>query len=178
MAESGAAEATGLYLCESADLIERGRAVGFHVVHFRQPARAFALRFDGAVVAYLNRCVHVPTEMDWQDGEFLDSEREFIICSIHGATYEPRSGRCAGGLAAEAASPVSLPVNAKAGCIGILAGTRYRHSLTRPATCPSAEPLKDLNEFARREPDPGHPEARTSGGTRACLERSARAVRT
>jgi nitrite reductase/ring-hydroxylating ferredoxin subunit len=97
MAESGAAEATGLYLCESADLIERGRAVGFHVVHFRQPARAFALRFDGAVVAYLNRCVHVPTEMDWQEGEFLDSEREFIICSIHGATYEPRSGRCAGG---------------------------------------------------------------------------------
>ena len=52
---------------------------------YRQPARAFALRFDGRVVAYLNRCVHVPTEMDWQPGEFLDSDREFIICSIHGA---------------------------------------------------------------------------------------------
>jgi hypothetical protein len=36
------------------------------------PARAFALRFDGRVVAYLNRCAHVPTEMDWQPGEFLD----------------------------------------------------------------------------------------------------------
>ncbi|MGE5866421.1 MAG: Rieske (2Fe-2S) protein [Rhizobacter sp.] len=92
-----ATDADGLYLCESADLHERGRAVAFHVLHFRQPARAFALRFDGEVVAYLNRCVHVPAEMDWQEGEFLDSGREFIICSIHGATYAPRSGRCVGG---------------------------------------------------------------------------------
>ncbi len=84
-------------LCDSSDLEERGRAVVFDVEHFRAPARAFALRFDGRVVAYLNRCVHVPTELDWQPGEFLDADRDFIICSIHGATYEPRDGRCAGG---------------------------------------------------------------------------------
>ena len=48
-------------------------------------------------MAYLNRCAHVPTEMDWQPGEFLDSDKRFIICSIHGATYEPRDGRCVGG---------------------------------------------------------------------------------
>ena len=84
-------------LCAAQDLPERGHAVLFEVMHFRKPARAFALRFDGQVVAYLNRCVHVPTEMDWQPGEFLDSGREFILCSIHGAAYEPLSGRCAGG---------------------------------------------------------------------------------
>src|SRR6187431_1930401 len=66
-------------LCASGDLAERGQAVVFDVV------------------AYLNRCVHVPSEMDWQPGEFLDSDREFIICSMHGATYEPATGRCAGG---------------------------------------------------------------------------------
>ena len=90
-------EAAGQFLCEAADLLERGRAVVFDVIHFRQPARAFALRFDGRVVAYLNRCLHVPTEMDWQEGEFLDRGREFVICSIHGAAYEPGTGRCAGG---------------------------------------------------------------------------------
>jgi nitrite reductase/ring-hydroxylating ferredoxin subunit len=84
-------------LCTSAALEEKGRAVLFDVLHFHEPARAFALRFDGRVVAYLNRCVHVPTELDWQPGEFLDSGREFILCSIHGAAYEPRSGRCLGG---------------------------------------------------------------------------------
>jgi nitrite reductase/ring-hydroxylating ferredoxin subunit len=84
-------------LCASEALVERGRAFVFDVLHFREPSRAFVLRFDGRVVAYLNRCVHVPVEMDWQPGEFLDQDREFIICSIHGAEYEPRTGKCAGG---------------------------------------------------------------------------------
>jgi nitrite reductase/ring-hydroxylating ferredoxin subunit len=84
-------------VCDAGDLVERGTAHVFDVLHFRQPARAFVLRFEGQVVAYLNRCLHVPTEMDWQYGEFLDADREFIICSIHGATYEPRDGRCVGG---------------------------------------------------------------------------------
>ena len=69
----------------------------FDVLHYEAPATAFALRFDGRVVAYLNRCAHVPAEMDWQPGEFLDAGREFILCSIHGASYEPRDGRCIGG---------------------------------------------------------------------------------
>jgi len=86
-----------LALCASAELVEKGNAFVFDVLHFREPARAFVLRFDGQIVAYLNRCLHVPTEMDWQYGEFLDSGKEFIMCSIHGAVYEPLTGRCAGG---------------------------------------------------------------------------------
>jgi len=99
MAEFAPAQAVPVpqALCASAELEEKGRAVLFDVLHFREPARGFALRFDGRVVAYLNRCVHVPTELDWQPGEFLDSGREFILCSIHGAAYEPRSGRCLAG---------------------------------------------------------------------------------
>jgi nitrite reductase/ring-hydroxylating ferredoxin subunit len=84
-------------LCESADLEESGRAIVFDVLLWGRPARAFALRFEGRVVSYLNRCAHVPTEMDWQPGEFLDADRRFILCSIHGAVYEPTNGRCVGG---------------------------------------------------------------------------------
>jgi nitrite reductase/ring-hydroxylating ferredoxin subunit len=84
-------------LCRADELAERGTAVVFDVLLWRQPARAFALRFDGRVLAYINRCAHVPTEMDWQPGEFLDAERRNIVCSIHGATYAPESGRCLGG---------------------------------------------------------------------------------
>ena len=86
-----------LLLCASSELVEKGHAHVFDVLHFREPARAFVLRFDGQVVGYLNRCLHVPTEMDWQYGEFLDSGKEFIMCATHGAVYEPLSGRCAGG---------------------------------------------------------------------------------
>ena len=84
-------------LCAAASLEDKGKAFVFDVLQGNAPARAFALRFDGRVVAYLNRCAHVPTELDWQPGEFLDAGREFIICSIHGAAYAAETGRCIGG---------------------------------------------------------------------------------
>lgn len=88
---------TGQEVCASAALEERGRAVVFDVLLWNDSVRAFALRFDGEPVAYVNRCAHVPAEMDWQPGEFLDDSREWIICSIHGAVYDPRNGHCVGG---------------------------------------------------------------------------------
>jgi nitrite reductase/ring-hydroxylating ferredoxin subunit len=86
-----------LHLCPSAELAEKGRAHVFDVLHYGELAHAFALRYEGRVVAYLNRCLHVPAEMDWQPGEFLDSSKEYILCATHGAAYEPQTGRCAGG---------------------------------------------------------------------------------
>lgn len=97
MPEAGPPPREPVPLCASADLVERGRAFVFDVLEYGRPLRAFVLRVDGRVVAYLNRCAHVPVEMDWQEGEFLDAERAFIVCSIHGAHYDPASGRCAGG---------------------------------------------------------------------------------
>jgi nitrite reductase/ring-hydroxylating ferredoxin subunit len=88
---------TELLLCASTELPERGSAKVFDVLLWQQPARAFALRFEGRVVAYLNRCAHVPAELDWQPGEFLDMDKRWIICAIHGATYEPSNGRCVAG---------------------------------------------------------------------------------
>jgi nitrite reductase/ring-hydroxylating ferredoxin subunit len=98
MAEGAASPPPGAQpLCASADLPEAGLAVVFDVRLWRAPARAFALRFDGRVVCYLNRCAHVPTEMEWHPGQFLDADRRFILCSMHGAIYEPASGECVGG---------------------------------------------------------------------------------
>ena len=90
-------EAPPQRLCASSELAEAGKAVVFDVLEYGAPARAFALRFHGRVVGYMNRCLHVPVEMDWQPGEFLDADRRWIVCSIHGATYHPEDGRCAGG---------------------------------------------------------------------------------
>ena len=86
-----------LPLCDGAELEEAGLAHVWHVRLWGTPARAFALRFEGRVVAYLNRCAHVPVEMDWQPGRFLDLDRRYILCQVHGAVYEPASGRCIAG---------------------------------------------------------------------------------
>ena len=94
---AGDAGAQAQRLCASAELPEGGRAWVWDLTQYGRPVRAFVVRFDGEVRAYLNRCLHVPTEMDWQPGEFFDGDKRFIVCSIHGATYEPADGRCVGG---------------------------------------------------------------------------------
>lgn len=92
---TGAPEA--LPLCPAADLAEGGRALVWDVLLWGQPARAFVLRHGGVLRGYINRCAHVPVEMDWRPGDFLDADQRFIVCSIHGASYHPADGRCAGG---------------------------------------------------------------------------------
>lgn len=84
-------------ICASADLADSGDGVRFEVADGGRPEPAFVVRFDGRVHAYLNRCAHIPIELDWMPGKFFDSEGLLLICSVHGAVYEPDSGRCLGG---------------------------------------------------------------------------------
>ena len=58
---------------------------------------AFVVRWRGVPRAYLNRCAHVPVELDWQPGQFFDMQGLYLMCSTHGATYDPASGSCTGG---------------------------------------------------------------------------------
>jgi nitrite reductase/ring-hydroxylating ferredoxin subunit len=84
-------------LCPSGDLLDSGLAVGFDVIYQGQACRAFAIRYDGQAHAYLNRCSHVPMEMDYQPQRFFDSTGNWLICATHGATYQPETGDCMGG---------------------------------------------------------------------------------
>jgi nitrite reductase/ring-hydroxylating ferredoxin subunit len=62
-----------------------------------QTCTAFAIRYEGAVHAYLNRCTHVAMELDWQPGQFFDDTGQWLLCSTHGAAYKPDTGECGGG---------------------------------------------------------------------------------
>lgn len=89
--------ATQRLICNSADLAEGGDGHRFEVAEAGKIAAAFVVRHGGAVHGYLNRCAHVPVELDWQPGKFFDAERRYLICATHGAIYEPDTGRCVGG---------------------------------------------------------------------------------
>jgi len=84
-------------ICASAELADFGKAVRFEIEYFGNTAPAFAIRFEGALYAYLNRCGHRPMELDWRAAEVFDAEGRNLICSTHGASYAPASGRCLGG---------------------------------------------------------------------------------
>ncbi len=87
----------GIALCRSADLVNGGLAVPFDVVFGGQTCRAFAIRYQGGVHAYLNRCAHVAMEMDFQPNQFFDSSGDWLICATHGALYQPQTGQCRSG---------------------------------------------------------------------------------
>jgi nitrite reductase/ring-hydroxylating ferredoxin subunit len=84
-------------ICAAVDLVDGGRGVRFEIERHGVREAAFAVRYGGKVRAYLNRCAHVPVELDWQPGEFFDDSGLYLICATHGAIYAPESGRCLGG---------------------------------------------------------------------------------
>ena len=90
-------ESAPIALCPSTDLVSGGRAVSFDLVYGGQTCRAFAVRHEGQVQAYLNRCTHVAMEMDWQPDRFFDDSGQWLLCASHGAAYRPDTGECAGG---------------------------------------------------------------------------------
>jgi len=84
-------------ICPSGELRDSGTGVRFEVELAGESVPAFAVRHDGAVVGYLNRCPHVATELDWSEGVFFDEEGRDLICSTHGAVFAAASGQCLGG---------------------------------------------------------------------------------
>lgn len=84
-------------ICTSDELVNAGPGVRFSVIRYGREEPAFVVRFRGRAYAYLNRCAHVPMEMDWVEGEFFDHSKLYLICSTHGAMYSPESGHCLAG---------------------------------------------------------------------------------
>ena len=106
-------------ICASEDLPDGGKGVRFETKTPLGTAPAFAVRYSGKPFAYVNRCGHVPVELDWQPAEFFDYSGLYLICATHGALYAPDSGRCMAGKCAGKGLQ-ALPVNEHDGQVFII----------------------------------------------------------
>lgn len=88
---------TSRLICAGAQLAEGGTGVRFEREQCGRNEPAFVIRYDGQARAFVNRCAHVPVELDWQPGVFFDADGLYLICATHGALYDPASGACVGG---------------------------------------------------------------------------------
>ena len=53
---------------------------------------------DGDLRAYKNECRHLPMRLDDREPrELWDRDRRYIVCSSHGARYQPSDGLCVSG---------------------------------------------------------------------------------
>jgi nitrite reductase/ring-hydroxylating ferredoxin subunit len=85
-------------IAASDQIAERGKGLRFSVDSpGGSSLPAFAVRYDGVVFAYLNRCAHISVQLDWAEGDFFDMSGLYLMCATHGATYFPDSGKCAAG---------------------------------------------------------------------------------
>jgi len=89
-----------IVVCASAQLADGGIGVRFRLGDGDHADSGFVVRSDGRVAGFVNRCAHVPMELDWIAGHFFDAGGTRLVCATHGAEYDPASGRCLGGACA------------------------------------------------------------------------------
>jgi nitrite reductase/ring-hydroxylating ferredoxin subunit len=94
---NGGMDETLIFICLSSALEEGGKGMRFPLTAGGEDGTGFVVRYDNKVYAYLNRCAHVPIELDWNEGDFFESSGLYLMCSTHGAIYVPETGHCAGG---------------------------------------------------------------------------------
>lgn len=82
-----------MFLCRIADL-RPGQPRGFRLGN---DLSLVALRTTDGVRVYRNRCPHAGFELNWLPDRFLDRSGKYLHCQVHGALFEPESGRCLAG---------------------------------------------------------------------------------
>lgn len=80
------------------DEIPDGAARGFRLRDATgREVRIFAVRRGATVYAYLNRCPHRGTPLDWTQDHLLDAEGRHLVCATHGALFRVEDGVCLAG---------------------------------------------------------------------------------
>jgi nitrite reductase/ring-hydroxylating ferredoxin subunit len=90
-------DAEAVRVCAASELVDGGAGVRRAARLGGGDAVVFFVRYDGRAYGYLNRCAHVPMELDWAQGQFFESSGLYLMCATHGAIYAPETGKCVGG---------------------------------------------------------------------------------
>ncbi|MEZ5523375.1 MAG: Rieske (2Fe-2S) protein [Pseudomonadales bacterium] len=72
------------------DEIEEGKTRGFELGDLK----LFALKKNGAIYLYENRCPHLGLNLEFQPDDFLNYDETYIQCSTHGAMFALETGEC------------------------------------------------------------------------------------
>jgi nitrite reductase/ring-hydroxylating ferredoxin subunit len=81
-----------LRLC-APDEVAEGQSRGFEIAG----EKLLAVRKDGKLYAYRNRCPHRGIPLEWLPDQFLDHSASLIQCATHGALFLIESGECVAG---------------------------------------------------------------------------------
>ena len=78
----------------AADALEPGQTATFQLRLRGRTVPGFLVHHAGGHHAYVNRCPHVGTPLDWWPNEFFTEDGRYLICATHGAVFAPDTGLC------------------------------------------------------------------------------------
>lgn len=81
-----------LLVCPSGKLCEKQYII-LDLLYQGKPHSGIIFRFNGAIFAYLNQCVHMPRQLNCERDTIFDARQELLRCSMHGIVYQPETGK-------------------------------------------------------------------------------------
>jgi nitrite reductase/ring-hydroxylating ferredoxin subunit len=85
-----------LVLCRVSELRRTG-CCEFRAGEGDWPLRGFVVQGEQGVRAYINRCPHLGSPLNYLSDDFLSYDRRYLQCKMHGALFEKDSGLCIAG---------------------------------------------------------------------------------
>ncbi|HXK28330.1 MAG TPA: Rieske 2Fe-2S domain-containing protein [Candidatus Binatia bacterium] len=76
---------------------QAGSVKKFWIICRRYRVDGFLVNDHGSFHAYVNRCRHMTTPLDFIRDQFLSEDRRHLMCYTHGALYEFATGFCIAG---------------------------------------------------------------------------------
>jgi nitrite reductase/ring-hydroxylating ferredoxin subunit len=77
--------------------VQPGAVKKFWLICQQYRLDAILINDQGNYYAYVNRCRHMPTPLDFVRDEFFSEDGRYLQCYTHGALYEFASGLCVSG---------------------------------------------------------------------------------
>ena len=88
--------ASGTVLARVADIANPG-AIVVQIDASDVSGLALLTRSGSDIAAFHNRCPHAGYPLQHEDGRVRVQAERYIVCAAHGASYELKTGACAGG---------------------------------------------------------------------------------
>lgn len=107
----------GAIIC-STELVKESEAHCFTIKSQKGDFPVIIVRRDSVIHAYVNACPHQYLPLNYRSETIISSDRQQLLCSVHGAAFDSASGHCTSG-ALDSLDPVPVFENSEGNlCIG------------------------------------------------------------
>ncbi len=97
-----------------------GQTARFRLERVGRTIEGFVVNHEGRYYAYVNSCPHVGTPLDLWPNEFFAEDGRTLVCSTHGALFEPATGfSTAGPCAGDTLTPLPVRREGEALVVGL-----------------------------------------------------------